>query len=95
MTSRDLINEILALVDTPPKPEGDLLPEYFLLFEEGYLEGVSRCLKIIMKHTNENQKGVEGPPEPPYTDPCATCRIRDHWCCDPWETRDEHEGDTE
>lgn len=24
-------------------------------------------------------------------DPCATCRIRDHYCCDPWETRDEHE----
>ena len=29
-----------------------------------------------------------------HVDPCATCRIRDHWCCDPWETRDEHE-DTE
>ena len=29
----------------------------------------------------------------PHADPCATCRIRDHWCCDPWETRDEHEGD--
>lgn len=26
-------------------------------------------------------------------DPCATCHIRDHYCCDPWETRDEHEGD--
>ena len=30
-----------------------------------------------------------------YTDPCATCRIRDEWCCDPWETRDEHEGENE
>ena len=37
----------------------------------------------------------EEPPEPPYTDPCATCRIRDEWCCDPWETRDEHEGEAE
>ena len=37
----------------------------------------------------------EEPPEVPYTDPCATCRIRDEWCCDPWETRDEHEGETE
>lgn len=26
-----------------------------------------------------------------YFDPCATCHIRDEWCCDPWETRDEHE----
>lgn len=30
-----------------------------------------------------------------YTDPCATCTLRDQWCCDPWETRDEHEQDTE
>lgn len=29
----------------------------------------------------------------PYVDPCATCRIRDHWCCDPWETPQDHEGD--
>ena len=28
-------------------------------------------------------------------DPCATCRIRDHWCCDPWENPQDHEGDTE
>ena len=26
-------------------------------------------------------------------DPCATCRIRDHWCCDPWENHFDHEGD--
>lgn len=26
-------------------------------------------------------------------DPCATCRIRDHWCCDPWENPQDHEGD--
>ena len=30
-----------------------------------------------------------------YTDPCATCRIRDHWCCDPWENHFDHEGDAE
>ena len=30
----------------------------------------------------------------PYVDPCATCRIRDHWCCDPWENPQDHE-DTE
>ena len=29
----------------------------------------------------------------PYPDPCATCRIRDHWCCDPWENPQDHEGD--
>ncbi|QDF20214.1 hypothetical protein SEA_BRAN_54 [Corynebacterium phage Bran] len=28
-------------------------------------------------------------------DPCDTCTLRDHWCCDPWENRDEHEGDTQ
>ena len=26
-----------------------------------------------------------------YFDPCATCRIRDHYCCDPWETPQDHE----
>lgn len=31
----------------------------------------------------------------PYVDPCATCRIRDHWCCDPWENHFDHEGETE
>ena len=30
----------------------------------------------------------------PYVDPCATCRIRDHWCCDPWENHFDHEQDT-
>ena len=30
-----------------------------------------------------------------YTDPCATCRIRDEWCCDPWENPQDHEGETE
>ena len=30
---------------------------------------------------------------PDYVDPCATCRIRDHYCCDPWETPQDHEGD--
>ena len=29
----------------------------------------------------------------PDPDPCATCALRDHYCCDPWETPDEHEGD--
>ena len=35
----------------------------------------------------------EEPHEMPHTDPCATCRIRDHWCCDPWENHFDHEGD--
>ena len=26
-------------------------------------------------------------------DPCATCTLRDHYCCDPWETPNDHEGD--
>ena len=31
-----------------------------------------------------------------FDDDCRTCTLRDHWCCDPWETQDEHEeGDTE
>ena len=29
----------------------------------------------------------------PYIDPCATCRIRDQWCCDPWENPQDHQGD--
>ena len=29
----------------------------------------------------------------PYVDPCATCRIRDHYCCDPWENHFDHQGD--
>ena len=53
MTSREMIDEILALVDTPPAAEGDILPEYVLVFEEGYLEGVRRSLKIIAKYENE------------------------------------------
>lgn len=31
---------------------------------------------------------------PEHPDPCATCRIRDHWCCDPWENPQDHQGDT-
>lgn len=94
MTSQDLIEEIRALAGTPPSPEGDTLPEYALVFEEGYLEGVSRSLEIIMKYANEIQNETEKESHTmSQPDPCATCRIRDHWCCDPWETRDEHEGD--
>ena len=26
-------------------------------------------------------------------DPCSTCTLRDHYCCDPWETPNDHEGD--
>ena len=53
MTSQDLIEEILALVDDRPEPEGDCLPEYAMLFEEGYLEGVSRALGIVVKYARE------------------------------------------
>lgn len=28
-----------------------------------------------------------------YTDPCATCTLRDQHCCDPWENHFDHEGD--
>ena len=63
MTSRELIDEILGLVDelidNPPAPEGDILPEYVEVFEEGYFEGVSRSLKIIAKYANEKQKETE------------------------------------
>ena len=63
MTSRDPIDEILALVDelvdNPPAPEGDVLPEYALVFKEGFLEGVSRSLKVIVKYENEKQKEIE------------------------------------
>lgn len=63
MTSRDPIDEILALVDelvdNPPAPEGDILPEYALVFREGFLEGVSRSLKVIVKYENERQKETE------------------------------------
>lgn len=31
----------------------------------------------------------------PYVDPCATCRIRDQHCCDPWENHFDHEGETD
>ena len=30
-----------------------------------------------------------------FDDDCRTCRIRDQHCCDPWETPQDHEGDTE
>lgn len=63
MTSRDLIDEILALVDelvdNPPAPEGDILPEYVEVFEEGCFEGVSRSLKVIVKYENERRKETE------------------------------------
>ena len=55
MTSRKLIDEILALVDNPPAPEGETLPEYALVFEEGFLEGVNRSLRIIMKYASEKE----------------------------------------
>ena len=68
MTSREMIDEILALVDelvdNPPAPEGDILPEYALVFREGFLEGVSRSLKVIVKYEyekrNETQKRSDG-----------------------------------
>ena len=68
MTSRDPIDEILTLVDelvdNPPAPEGDILPEYALVFREGFLEGVSRSLKVIVKYEyekqNETQKRSDG-----------------------------------
>lgn len=28
-------------------------------------------------------------------DPCSTCRLRDHYCCDPWENHFDHEQDEE
>lgn len=63
MTSRDPIDEILTLVDklidNPPAPEGDILPEYAAVFEEGYFEGVSRSLKVIVKYENERRKETE------------------------------------
>lgn len=54
MTKHDLITDLLRLVDTPPSPEGDSLPEYDLVFKEGYREGVSHALKIVMKHSVED-----------------------------------------
>jgi hypothetical protein len=52
------------LVDNPPAPEGDILPEYALVFREGFLEGVSRSLKVIVKYEyekrNETQKRSDG-----------------------------------
>ena len=60
MTSQDPIDEILALVDelvdNPPAPDGDVLPEYALVFREGFLEGVSRSLKVIVKYEYEKRK---------------------------------------
>lgn len=64
MTSRGPIDEILALVDelvdNPPAPEGDVLPEYALVFKEGFLEGVSRSLKVIVKYEYEKRKEPSG-----------------------------------
>ena len=54
MTNHDLINDLLRLVDAPPSPEGDSLPEYDLVFKEGYREGIRHALKIAMKHSAEN-----------------------------------------
>ena len=51
--------------------------------------------KVLGTVTRCDEDGITIREEPPYTDPCATCRIRDEWCCDPWETRDEHEGEAE
>ncbi|WJZ04828.1 hypothetical protein CFREN_04250 [Corynebacterium freneyi] len=34
-------------------------------------------------------------PAPSDADPCSTCRLRDEWCCDPWETPNDHEGNEE
>ena len=31
----------------------------------------------------------------PDPDPCATCTLRDQWCCDPWENHFDHEGEDE
>ena len=27
-----------------------------------------------------------------HADPCATCTLRDHYCCDPWESPQDHQG---
>ena len=68
MTSRDLINDILVLVDElgdyPPAPKGETLPEYALVYEEGYLEGVSRSLKAIGKYAREKQNEQGGSAAP-------------------------------
>lgn len=72
MTSRELIDEILGLVDelidNPPAPEGDILPEYVEVFEEGYFEGVSRSLEVIMKYANEKQNETEQQDDPAQPD---------------------------
>jgi len=72
MTSRDPIDEILALVDklvdNPPAPEGDILPEYALVFKEGFLEGVSRSLKVIVKYEYEKQNKIEQQDDPAQPD---------------------------
>ena len=75
-----------AVVDTPEVRPGDRVT--FEAF--GW--------KVLGTVAQRDEDGItirEEPPEVPYTDPCATCRIRDEWCCDPWETRDEHEGESE
>ena len=60
MTSQFPIDEILALMDNPPAPDGDILPEYALVFKEGFLEGVSRSLKVIVKYEYEKQNELSG-----------------------------------
>ena len=75
--SRDAVN-------TPEMHPGDLVG--FEAFGWTAFGVVTRC----------DEDGITIQEEPhtrPYVDPCAMCRIRDHWCCDPRETRDEHEGD--
>ena len=72
------------VMNTPEVNPGDLVG--FEAFGWTAFGVVTRC----------DEDGITIQEEPhtrPYVDPCATCRIRDHWCCDPWETRDEHEGD--
>ena len=49
--------------------------------------------KAIGVVTRWDEDGITIREEPPDPDPCATCRIRDQWCCDPWETPTDHQGD--
>lgn len=89
MTNREMIEEILALVDTPPAPEGDILPEYALVFEEGFLEGAGRALEIIMKYECEKQKEPSGNLAPTGEKPMTQCDTppqRDSWI---WLNRDD------
>lgn len=68
--------------DAPEVHPGDLVA--FEAFGWTAFGVVTRC----------DEDGItirETPPEPP----CDTCRIRDQYCCDPWETPQDHEQDTE